>query len=85
LPPRSSFRDPVHEPGWSGDNPAMTLADDQQQRLLERLRQAGSRPLAFSELRHDGIHFPATVVGELEMRGYRIERVYKDGRMVACA
>ena len=59
----------------------MTLPDHQQQQLLERLLQAGTRPLTFAELRHDGIQFPATVVGELEMQGYRIERVHKNGRM----
>jgi hypothetical protein len=60
----------------------MTLVDDQQLRLLERLRQAGDRPLGFAELRDDGIDFPATVVGELEMHGYAIARVYDQGRMV---
>jgi hypothetical protein len=60
----------------------MTPVDDQQLRLLERLRQAGDRPLGFAELRDDGIDFPATVVGELEMHGYAIARVYDQGRMV---
>jgi hypothetical protein len=60
----------------------MTPVDDQQLRLLERLRQAGDRPLGFAELRDDGIDFPATVVGELEMHGYAIARVYEHGRMV---
>jgi hypothetical protein len=64
------------------DNPSMTLVDDQQLRLLERLRQAGDRPLSFATLRDDGIHFPATVVGELEMHGYAIARVYEQRRMV---
>ncbi len=36
----------------------MTLADIQQQRLLERLRQAGERPVAFAELHAGGIDFP---------------------------
>jgi hypothetical protein len=31
-------------------DPPMTLADAQQQRLLERLRQAGDQPVAFAEL-----------------------------------
>jgi hypothetical protein len=60
----------------------MTPVDAQQVRLLKRLRQAAGRPLSFAELRDDGIHFPATVVGELEMHGYAIERVYEQRRMV---
>jgi hypothetical protein len=42
-----------------GDNPSMTLADVQQQRLLERLREAGDQPVAFAELHAGGIAFPA--------------------------
>jgi hypothetical protein len=44
----------------------MTLADVQQQRLLERLREAGDQPVAFAELHAGGIAFPAAVVSELE-------------------
>jgi hypothetical protein len=57
-------------------NPSMTLADVQQQRLLERLREAGDQPVAFAELHAGGIAFPAGVVSELELNGYVIERVY---------
>jgi hypothetical protein len=53
----------------------MTLADNQQQRLLERLRQAGERPVDFAELHAGGIDFPAAVVCELELNGYTTERV----------
>jgi hypothetical protein len=60
----------------------MTLADIQQQRLLERLRQAGERPVAFGELHAGGIDFPAAVVSELELNGCAIERVYDHGRLV---
>ena len=60
----------------------MTLADAQQQRLLERLRQAGDQPVAFAELHAGGIDFPAAVVSELELNGYAIERVYDHGRLV---
>ena len=60
----------------------MTLADPQQQRLLERLRQAGEQPVDFAELHAGGIAFPAAVVSELELNGYAIERVYDHGRMV---
>ena len=48
----------------------MTLADAQQQLLLERLRQAGDQPVAFAELHAGGIDFPAAVVAELELNGY---------------
>jgi hypothetical protein len=60
----------------------MMLADIQQQRLLERLRQAGERPVAFAELHAGGIDFPAAVVSELELNGYAIERVYDHGRLI---
>jgi hypothetical protein len=60
----------------------MTLADTQQQRLLERLRLAGEQPVGFAELHAGGIDFPAAVVSELELNGYPIERVYDHGRMV---
>ena len=66
----------------AGDNPSMTLADVQQQRLLERLREAGDQPVAFAELHAGGIAFPAAVVSELELNGYVIERVYDHGRLV---
>ena len=64
------------------DNPLMTLRDAQQQRLLERLRQAGPQPVAFADLHGGGIEFPAVVVGELELHGYATERVYDHGRLV---
>lgn len=60
----------------------MTLADTQQQRLLERLRQAGHEPVAFAELHAGGIDFPAAVVSELSVHGYAIERVYHHGRLI---
>jgi hypothetical protein len=60
----------------------VTLADAQQQRLLERLRQAGDQPVAFAELHAGGIDFPAAVVSELELNGYVIERVYDHERFV---
>jgi hypothetical protein len=60
----------------------MTLADAQQQRLLERLRQAGDQPVTFAELHTTGIDFPAAVVSELELNGYVIERVHDHGRLI---
>jgi hypothetical protein len=60
----------------------MALADAQQQRLLELLREAGEEPVAFAELRAGGVSFPAAVISELELNGYRIERVYDHGRLL---
>jgi hypothetical protein len=55
-----------------GDNPPITLTDAQQQRLLERLRQAGGEPVAFPDLHSGGIAFPAAVISELELNGAAI-------------
>jgi hypothetical protein len=63
----------------------MALADAQQQRLLELLREAGEEPVAFAELHAGGISFPAAVISELELNGYPIERVYDHGRLVGFA
>jgi hypothetical protein len=60
----------------------MTLADAQQQRLLERLREAGGEAVAFAELHASGIAFPAAVVSELELKGYAIERVFDHGGLI---
>ena len=60
----------------------MTFEDAQQQRLLECLRKAGDRPVAFAELHASGIDFPAAVVSELELNGYAIERAYDHRRLV---
>lgn len=60
----------------------MTSADVQQQRLLERLSQAGDQPVAFADLHAGGIAFPAAVVAEFELMGYVIDRVYDHGLFV---
>jgi hypothetical protein len=60
----------------------MTLADIQQQRLVERLREAGDQPVAFAELHAAGVDFPAAVICELELGGCVIARVYDHGRLV---
>jgi hypothetical protein len=57
-------------------------SDSQQQRVLERLRAAGGRPVTFAELRGVGIDFPAAVVSELELAGYAIDRLHEHGRQV---
>jgi hypothetical protein len=73
--------DSASKPDTTGEPALMTLADSQQQRMLERLRGAGVQPVALAELRDGGIDFPATVVSELELNGFAIERVYDHGRL----
>ena len=63
----------------------IALADAQQQRLLEPLREAGEESVAFAELHADGISFPAAVVSELKLSGYLIKRIDDPGRLVGCA
>jgi hypothetical protein len=62
-------------------HPAIAVLDDQQQRLLERLRQADGAPVSFAELRARGVDFPAVVLNELELSGYAFERVHDSGRL----
>ena len=56
--------------------------DNQQERLLARLRSARREPVGFADLRAGGIDFPATVVSELELLGYPVDRVYRGGVLV---
>jgi hypothetical protein len=61
----------------------MEIATDTQQLLmLERLRGSGDQPVTLDQLRGSGIDFPAVVIGELELNGYVIERVYEHGRQI---
>ena len=61
----------------------MAIATDTQQLLvLERLRGAGDQPVTLDQLRGGGVDFPAVVIGELELNGYVIERVYEHGRQI---
>lgn len=60
----------------------LRLLDAQQQRLLDRLRQAGYQPVAFAELHAAGTNFPAAVISELELNGYLFERVHHKGQLV---
>jgi hypothetical protein len=60
----------------------MALTETQQLRLLEQLRHTGDQPVTLDQLRAGGIDFPAVVIGELELNGYVIERVYEDGRLL---
>jgi hypothetical protein len=60
----------------------MALAETQQLRMLERLASAGEQPVTLDRLRASGIDSPAVVIGELELNGYVIERVYEHGRQL---
>lgn len=60
----------------------MSSLDAQQQKLLDLLRQAGERPLAYAELHAAGISFPAAIVAELELHGYVFEHVRHRGLRV---
>lgn len=60
----------------------MSFLDAQQQRLLDRLRQAGDQPVAFAELRAAGVSFPATVISELKLNGYVFEHVQHQDQLV---
>ena len=67
---------------WGEEILSMVLAETQQLRMLERLWSAGQQPVTLDELRAGGIDFPAVVIGELELNGYVIERVYEHGRQI---
>jgi len=58
------------------------LARRRQEILLRVLREAGDRPVSLPELRERGIPNPATVVYELELAGYEIDRVHRHGRLL---
>ena len=60
----------------------MAPTETQQLRMLEQLRQSGSRPMTLDQLRACGIDFPAVVIGELELNGYAIERVHEQGKLI---
>jgi len=60
----------------------MALTETQQLQKIERLRSAGEQPVTLDQLRAGGIDFPAVVIGELELNGYVIERVYEHGRKI---
>jgi hypothetical protein len=63
----------------------MMLADTQQQRLLERLREADEQPVAFAELHAGGLNLPVAVVCELELNGTRSSVSMTTGGWSACA
>jgi hypothetical protein len=61
---------------------SMAPMETQQLRMLEQLRQAGTQPVTLDRLRAGGIDFPAVVIGELELNGFVIERVYENGKLL---
>jgi hypothetical protein len=42
----------------------------------------GNQPVTLDHLRAGGIGFPAVIIGELELNGDEIERVYEHGRQI---
>ena len=60
----------------------MTLVETQHRVALEQLRGAGQQPVSLAALRAAGLDAPATVISELELNGYRIERVSEHGRVL---
>jgi GNAT superfamily N-acetyltransferase len=75
--------DSQQQPGRMGRGIlSMAVAETQQLRMLERLRSAGNQPVTLDQFRAGGIDFPAVVIGELELHGYVIERVYEHGRQI---
>ena len=58
------------------------LAQRRQDAVLRVLRDAGDRPVSLPELRERGIANPAAVIYELELAGYGIDRVHRQGRLL---
>jgi biotin operon repressor len=58
------------------------LARQRQDIVLRVLRDAGDRPVSLPELRERGIGNPAAVIYELELAGYEIDRVHRQGRLL---
>lgn len=52
--------------------------DQQQTILLETLRRADGGAVSYEELRDAGIEYPASVVSELELSGWPLERSFGD-------
>ena len=50
--------------------------------MLRVLREAGDRPVSLPELRERGIGNPAAVIYELQLAGYEIDRVHRQGRLL---
>ena len=77
-----SITTPCAAPGRMGRGIMAIATETQQLLMLERLRSAGTQPVTLDQFRAGGIDFPAVVIGELELNGYVIERVYEHGRQI---
>jgi hypothetical protein len=58
------------------------IAQRRQEAVLRALREAGDRPISLVELRERGIPNPASVIYELELAGFPIDRVHHRGRLL---
>jgi cytosine/adenosine deaminase-related metal-dependent hydrolase len=58
------------------------IARRRQDIVVRALRDAGERPVSLAELRERGIGNPGSVIYELELAGYEIDRVHRHGRLV---
>jgi biotin operon repressor len=61
---------------------ARDVAARRQDIVLRALRDAGDRPVSLLELRERGIANAASVIYELELAGYEIDRVHRHGRLL---
>ena len=58
------------------------IGQQRQDAVLRTLREAGERPVSLVEMRERGIVNPASVIYELELAGYPIDRVHRHGRLL---
>jgi hypothetical protein len=72
FPPAPGRRREAHRPL------DRTGLDQQQAILLETLQRAGGGTVSYEELRDRGIEYPASVVSELELSGWPLERSFGD-------
>jgi biotin operon repressor len=59
-----------------------SMAQQHREKALRVLREAGERPVSVAELRERGIPNPASVIYELELAGFAIDRVHRRGRLL---
>src|SRR5215212_6732833 len=59
-----------------------SMAQQHREKVLGVLREAGERPVSVVELRERGVPNPASVIYELELAGFAIDRVHRRGRLV---
>jgi hypothetical protein len=59
-----------------------SMAQQHREKVLRVLGEAGERPVSIVELRERGVPNPASVIYELELAGFAIDRVHRHGRLV---